>query len=41
MDMHTHGVLENDKKGEHRYGVLIEPRFKCWVKGEWFMINGE
>ena len=30
-----YGVLENNKKEEGRYGGVIEPRFKCWVKGEW------
>ena len=37
----TYGVLENSKKEEVRCGGGIEPRFKCWVKGEWIMVNGE
>ena len=36
-----YGILENNKKEDGRYGGRIEPRFKCWVKGEWIMVNGE
>ena len=34
-------VLENGKEEEGRYGGGIEPRFKCLIKGEWVMVNGE
>ena len=36
-----YGVWENCKKEEGRYGGGIEPRFKCGVKGDWNMVNGE
>ena len=36
-----YGVLENNMKEEGRYGGGFEPRFKCWVKGERIMVNGE
>ena len=30
MNLPTHGVFGNDKKGEARYGGSFEPRFKCF-----------